>query len=132
MPPRNPCRLCDLGVGKSNCIRCSVCLNLDHLYDLIQGLYELTQAPHNELERAIIGTGELKLVNELKRFEVPHDSWETLPDAVRDQWMKRLHKAVVKPMNTVLSSDDSISINLPGHKGKKKSRVMRKRAHKTR
>ena len=102
------------------------------LYDLIQGLYELAQSQNTEIERALVGMGDFSLVPEMRGFRVSVDYWLALPDERRKQFSGRFHNTVVKPSNSIISTDKNTSIRVPHHKGKKKSQITRKRAHRTR
>ncbi|XP_078689169.1 uncharacterized protein LOC144920713 [Branchiostoma floridae x Branchiostoma belcheri] len=101
------------------------------LRDLIQTLSEIVQSQYQEIERAIINTGEYKLTEDFRRFQTHRDTWCQLSDKNREAHLRRFGKALRKPKRLVISTDGRTSVLLPSHGGKKKGQVTRQRANRT-
>ncbi|XP_035690387.1 uncharacterized protein LOC118425564 [Branchiostoma floridae] len=101
------------------------------LLGLVQKLSEVVRGQYQEVERAIINTGEYKLTDDFTRFRIHRDTWCTLSEKEREAHLRRFGKEMKKPRRLVISTDGRTGVMVPSHGGKKKGQVTRKRANRT-
>lgn len=102
------------------------------LLDLVEKLAEVVQSQYEEVERALINTGNYKLAPTFERFSVHRDTWRVMPEEKRQRHLMRFCTTPKTSRNTVISSDETTSVVVPSHGGKKKGQITRKRPNRTR
>lgn len=102
------------------------------LYDLVQTLYDLVLDQYDEVERAVINTGDYKLDPAYSEFFCHRDKWRNMTEKQTERHLKKFFTSPKTPSRTVISTDLTTSSQVPGHGGKKKGQATRKRANRTR
>ncbi len=103
------------------------------LADLVEKLSEMVEAQYRELQRALIGRGEYKLLPEFKQFSVDADRWSQWDAGKRGNHFTRFMKTIKKVNSSTLrSSDGHWSEKAPTVSGgKKPGQTKRKRPTRT-
>lgn len=99
------------------------------LVDLVQKLHMVVEGQYREIQRAICGIGDFRLVEEYKKFGVPRDVW-----IEKDSKQKKRHlrKYALCIKETLIRSTNFEKVALePKHNGKKPRQRKRKVAEKT-
>ncbi|MDY6930033.1 MAG: hypothetical protein SWN10_23530, partial [Pseudomonadota bacterium] len=102
------------------------------LYDLVQRLYGLVQSQYDDVERAIVNTGDFRLDPAYERFRCHRDNWRGLTEQQTSKHLSKFFTVPKTRARTVISTDEATTAEVPGHGGKKKGQVTRKRANRTR
>ena len=102
------------------------------LLDLVGKLAEVVRGQYEEVERAIINTGDYRLHTTFDRYHTHRHIWRTLPDEQRTRHLKKFYNTCKTVGQTVISSNLATSVRMPAHGGKKKGQTTRKRATRTR
>ena len=102
------------------------------LLDLVAKLSELVRGQYEDVERALINTGDYKLDAAFDRFHTHRHGWRTLPDEQRTRHLTKFYNTCKTATQTVTSSNLVTSVRMPAHGGKKTGQTTRKRATRTR
>ena len=102
------------------------------MQDLVLVLYKLVQSQHKEVERSLVGVGDMQLAPEFKKHAVPLEVWCTKSEAQRETIVTRFYKKTMLKNARFQSTSDGLGVVVtPSHGGKKPDQVKRKRCAKT-
>lgn len=100
------------------------------LLGLIEKLHEVVVSQY-EVERAIINTGDYKLAPLFQKYKVHRDAWREMTEQARQSHLDGFRSGISKAANAVVSSDNTTTVVLPGHGGKKIGQESRKGPNRT-
>ena len=96
---------------------------------LVEELLDLVHGQSKEIERSLIGRGDLMLQEQFLKFRVTADAWQALPDAKRKKHMTRFTKTI-RDANLQMSRgwEGDLLENAPKDKGRKPGQKSKKAA----
>ena len=101
------------------------------LVPLVEKLQDLADGQFKELRSAMLGTGEYKLADSHKQFQMSKTDWVSKTTSQREKAFRRFRKYFVPPKNVMISTDGCSEIIAPRTHGKKLGEKKRKiNAHK--
>ena len=96
------------------------------LVPLVEKLQDLADGQFKELRSAMLGTGEYKLADSHKQFQMSKTDWVSKTTSQREKAFRRFRKYFVPPKNVMISTDGCSEIIAPRTHGKKLGEKKRK------
>jgi transposase-like protein len=96
------------------------------LADLISTLTTLLETQFKDLKKSLVRTGQYRLADTHKQFEVSKAVWVSKTTDERDRHFKRFRNFMATNKNTVTSTDGRMTVVRPKNLGKKKNQRKRK------
>ena len=78
----------------------------------IEKVKELVNEQRREVERAVIGRGKYRILEQYQSFIVPESQWFLMTPAQRKNHLSKFHTAAVKDPNDILQCSDSMDTNI--------------------
>ena len=96
------------------------------LVELVSILEDLVTGQHKELRSALIGTGEFRLAETHRQFQISKTEWVSKTDAQRKKLYGKFRHFVPMDSKYMTSSDGRTEIVAPRMKGRKPGQTKRK------